>query len=77
MRDPKAKSTAVRALLALAGNDAEAIFGWPDVLKLRSSMTLFAAACPKEPVFAEVLAKFYGGEPDTRTLDLLGMSQPA
>ena len=62
------------ALLALPDTDAEPIFGWPDVLKLRSSMTLFAAARPEEPVFGRVLAKFYGGEPDRRTLELLGLS---
>ena len=63
-----------QALLALPDTDAELIFGWPDVLKLRSSMTLFAAARPEEPVFNRVLAKFYGGEPDRRTLELLGMA---
>ena len=62
------------ALLALPDTDAEPIFGWPDVLKLRSSMTLFNAARPEEPVFGRVLAKFYGGEPDRRTLELLGMA---
>ena len=61
------------ALLALPDTDAEPIFGWPDVLKLRSSMTLFAAARPEQPVFGRVLAKFYGGEPDRRTLELLGL----
>ena len=63
------------ALLALPDRDAEPVFGWPDVLKLRSSMTLFAAARPEEPVFNRVLAKFYGGEPDPRTLELLGVAR--
>ena len=62
------------ALLALPDTDAEPIFGWPDVLKLRSSMTLFAAARPEQPVFDRVLAKFYGGEPDRRTLEILGLA---
>ena len=66
--------TICEALLALPDRDAEPIFGWPDVLKLRSSMTLFAAARPEEPVFRQVLAKFYGGEPDRRTLEILGLA---
>ncbi len=43
----------------------------PDDLKLRSSMTLFAAADPDEPRFPAVLAQWYDG-PDPRTLELLG-----
>ena len=62
------------ALLALPDTDAEPIFGWPDVLKLRSSMTLFNAARPEEPVFGRVLTKFYNGEPDRRTLEILGLA---
>ena len=46
---------------------------YPDDLKLRSSMTLFAAAAPDEPVFSAVLDKFFGGQPDTRTLQILGL----
>ena len=56
------------ALLALPGNDPTAVMGYPDDLKLRSSMTLFAAADPECPVFRQVLDKYYGGEPDQRTL---------
>jgi uncharacterized protein (DUF1810 family) len=37
-------------------------------MKLRSSMTLFAAAAPEEPVFGEVLAKHFGAVPDDATL---------
>ena len=66
--------TICEALLSLPDTDAEPIFGWPDVLKLRSSITLFAAARPEEPVFDRVLAKFYGGEPDRRTLEILGLA---
>lgn len=61
------------ALLALEESDPTAVFGFPDDLKLRSSMTLFAAAAPDEPVFAAVLDKFFGGQPDTRTLQILGL----
>ena len=62
-----------RALLDLETNDAYAVFGWPDDLKLRSSMTLFSCAAVDEPVFQQVLDKYYGGEPDERTLSLLGL----
>ena len=46
------------ALLALDESDPTAVFGFPDDLKLHSSMTLFAAAAPDEPVFSAVLDKF-------------------
>jgi uncharacterized protein (DUF1810 family) len=47
---------------------ADDIFGPVDAMKLRSSMTLFAAAAPQERVFAEVLAKHFGGVRDDATL---------
>ena len=50
---------------------AEDIFGYPDDLKLRSSMTLFARAADDPEPFDRVLAHFYDG-PDRRTLQLLG-----
>jgi uncharacterized protein (DUF1810 family) len=58
------------ALLDLEGLSASEIFGYPDDLKLRSSMTLFRLADLNEPVFLEVLEKYYDGEPDSRTVDL-------
>jgi uncharacterized protein (DUF1810 family) len=61
-----------RLVLAVQGRTAHDIFGSPDDLKLRSCMTLFAAVAPEEPVFAQVLQRFFGGEPDPRTLALLG-----
>jgi uncharacterized protein (DUF1810 family) len=51
-----------------AGASAAEILGGLDALKLRSSMTLFVAAAPGEPVFGQVLAKYFGGEPDPATL---------
>ena len=48
------------------------ILGSTDAMKLRSSMTLFHRAAPDDPVFAEVLDRFYGGLPDERTDALLG-----
>ena len=47
---------------------AEEIFGWPDDMKLRSSMTLFARAADDNAEFVAVLDKFYGGEEDPATL---------
>ena len=57
-------------LLALEGRTAHEIFGSPDDMKLRSCLTLFELAAPGEPVFAQCLAKYYGGERDERTLRL-------
>ena len=48
------------------------VFGSPDDLKLRSSATLFAHVSPAGSVFHRLLDKFYGGQPDARTLELLG-----
>lgn len=56
------------ALLAVEGRGAEQIMGFPDVLKLRSSMTLFAALAEPGDPFAAVLKKYYGGERCARTL---------
>lgn len=60
------------ALLALDTNDAGAVMGYPDDLKLRSSMTLFLAASG-DAVFQKVLDKFYSGKPDSKTLSILGL----
>ncbi len=59
------------ALLKLPENDPNKVMGYPDDLKLRSSMTLFTAADPDCPVFRQVLDKYFDGKPDQRTLDLL------
>ena|SRR5690349_25176043 len=61
-----------RALLALDGVSAEQVLGSVDAMKLRSSMTLFARADPDEPVFPDVLDRYFGGTPDERTIRLLG-----
>ncbi|SEH43382.1 Uncharacterized protein, DUF1810 family [Methylobacterium sp. 275MFSha3.1] len=60
------------AVNAVAGRSAHAIFGSPDDLKFRSSVTLFARAVPEEPVFADALARYFAGVPDPRTLAKLG-----
>ena len=59
-------------LQSLPTSDADAIFGYPDEGKLRSSLTLFGLAAPDDDLFARCLEKFYGGEPDRRTLELCG-----
>ena len=53
---------------AIEGESANAIFGDPDDIKFRSSMTLFARAAPLEPVFQACLDKYFGGVPDAATL---------
>lgn len=58
------------ALLDLEGLSASEIFGYPDDLKLRSCMTLFRMADLNEPIFLEVLEKYYDGKPDSRTVEL-------
>src|SRR5207248_1625677 len=65
--------TICHALLELETNDPHAVFGSPDDLKLKSSMTLFDAVPATFPVFGQVLDKFYEGERDQRTLELLGI----
>jgi uncharacterized protein (DUF1810 family) len=62
---------AARVLADLPGDDAVAVLGSTDAMKLRSSMTLFAAADPDEPVYVEVLDKYFGGRQDDATLSRL------
>ncbi len=67
-----------RILAGLRGRTAEQIFGEVDALKLRSSMTLFARAAPGEPVFRQVLDRYYDGVPDPATEQrLLPVRAPA
>ncbi|GAA4325968.1 DUF1810 domain-containing protein [Mucilaginibacter gynuensis] len=60
-----------KALLALRGDNAGDIMGSPDDLKLRSSMTLFALVPGADPVFLAVLEKYYLGEKDHATVQLI------
>ena len=60
------------AVLATSGLTAEQIFGSLDAMKVRSSMTLFHRAAPDEPLFVEVLKRFFGGVTDDATDALLG-----
>lgn len=56
---------------AVDGRSIEDIFGYPDHLKFRSSMSLFAKATPDNTVFLDALRKYFKGEPDARTLALI------
>jgi len=60
------------AVLRVEGRSATAIFGSPDDLKLRSCATLFACVSPPGSVFHRLLDRYYRGEPDGKTLRLLG-----
>jgi uncharacterized protein (DUF1810 family) len=64
-----------RIVADLEGVSAEDIFGYPDEMKFRSSMTLFThvAAADKEDkeIFKQCLEKYFGGEPDPATLAAL------
>jgi uncharacterized protein (DUF1810 family) len=60
------------ALLALSNRSAHDVFGSPDDWKLRSSMTLFARAAPPPSIFERVLDAYFAGQPDARTLEILG-----
>ena len=62
----------VTALVQHSDKSAREILGSPDDLKLRSCLTLFSQVAPENPLFQLALAQFYAGEPDLRTLALLG-----
>ncbi|HEX2791518.1 MAG TPA: DUF1810 domain-containing protein [Steroidobacteraceae bacterium] len=56
-----------RLVLEIEGRRVEQIFGYPDDLKFRSCMTLFAEVAPEEPIYLAALRKYFAGEPDART----------
>ena len=60
-----------QALLDLPGDDAAAVLGPVDAMKLRSSMTLFAHADPGQPVFRAVLERYFAGQEDEATTSRL------
>ena len=60
-----------RELLKLKSNDAHRVFGSPDDLKLKSSMTLFSMIPGADPVFQQVLDKFFNSGKDIKTLNLI------
>lgn len=57
---------------ALQSRDAQQVLGGTDARKLQSSMTLFLRAAPGEPVFSQVLDRYFEGRPDAATDRLLG-----
>jgi uncharacterized protein (DUF1810 family) len=61
----------VELVLAVKGKSAFQIFGTPDDLKFRSSMTVFYRAVPDEPLFKRALDKYCDGREDPRTVELL------
>lgn len=60
-----------QALLEVKGRSADEIFGYPDELKLRSCMTLFAQVASPRSEFEQVLDLYYAGQPDQQTLLIL------
>ncbi len=62
-------------VLAIKGRTALDVFGSPDDMKLKSSMTLFGACAQPNSVFVHVLDKYFDGKRDARTLDLLKQSK--
>ena len=60
-----------QAMLLHRDRSVRQILGSPDDLKLRSSMTLFAAVAPEQPLFQQVLDTFFEGEADPQTLSRL------
>lgn len=59
------------AVLAIKGRSVSEIFGYPDDLKLRSCMTLFACVLDSNPVFVRVLEKYFRGNRDNKTLQII------
>jgi uncharacterized protein (DUF1810 family) len=60
-----------RLVAGIEDRCADDIFGWPDNMKVRSSMTLFAHATDDNADFRAVLAKFYDGQEDPATVERL------
>ena len=60
-----------RLVMAIEDRTIAAIFGRPDDLKFRSSMTLFAHAAPDDQIFSDAIAKYFPDGFDQATLDRL------
>ena len=60
-----------RLVNSVQGRSISQIFGYPDDLKFRSSMSLFANVAPQDEVFKQALEKYFNGESDPLTLQLL------
>lgn len=72
---PRLREAALAVLDAPVDLSAGDVLGEVDALKLRSSMTLFARAAPEEPLFRQVLERYYGGATDETTERLLEASR--
>lgn len=66
--------TCTAAVNAVTGRTAHQVFGSPDDMKFRSSMTLFGRADPQDLTFSLTIARYYGGAEDPRTLAKLGLT---
>jgi uncharacterized protein (DUF1810 family) len=64
-----------RLVAGIDGRSADEIFGWPDNLKVASSMTLFVRATDDDTEFRAVLDKFYDGEDDQATVERLSQAR--
>jgi uncharacterized protein (DUF1810 family) len=71
---PRLRECTDLVLAAPPDATATSILGGTDALKLRSCMTLFLRAAPDEPRCQQVLDRYYGGVPDARTDQLLGLA---
>ena len=60
-----------RLVNQVEGRSIEEIFGYPDDLKFRSSMTLFAHAASDDQIFRDALEKYFNGEDDPATVERL------
>jgi uncharacterized protein (DUF1810 family) len=61
----------VSLVTQIEGRSIDQIFGYPDNLKFRSSMTLFARATVDNQLFESALRKYFDGKPDPLTLERL------
>ena len=61
-----------RLVLDVRNKTVHEIFGSPDDLKFQSSMTLFAAVAPEEPLFRQALDRYFDSRPDTLTEQMIG-----
>ena len=66
----KQKLEICKALLEIESNDVSKVFGYPDDLSLKSSMTLFYLVSGND-IFQKVLDKFFDGKIDEKTKNLL------
>jgi uncharacterized protein (DUF1810 family) len=66
----------IELVLDIDGKSANAVFGYPDNLKFKSSMTLFLVAAPHIDLFQRAINKYYDGQRDRVTIQILNDSSP-